>query len=50
MSLKNVGTFAIQSRDCTVLSNDKYIFTLSRSSRGVTDSLDGILRYQLEQL
>ena len=48
MSLKTVGTSAIQSRACAVLANGKYIFALPGSSGGVTDAWDGILKYQLD--
>ena len=48
ISLKTVGTSAIQSRACAVLSNGKYIFALPGSSGGVTDSWDGILKHQLD--
>ena len=48
ISLKTVGTYAIQSRACAVLSNGKYIFALPGSSGGVTDAWDGILKYQLD--
>ena len=48
ISLKSVGTSAIQSRACAVLANGKYIFALPGSSGGVTDAWDGILKYQLD--
>jgi molybdenum cofactor biosynthesis protein B len=48
LSLKTVGTSAIQSRACAVLANGKYIFVLPGSSGGVTDAWDGILKYQLD--
>ena len=48
ISLKTVGTSAIQSRACAVLSNGKYVFALPGSSGGVTDAWDGILKYQLD--
>ena len=48
ISLKTVGTSAIQSRACAVLSNGKYIFSLPGSSGGVTDAWDGILKHQLD--
>ena len=48
ISLKTVGTSAIQSRACAVLANGKYIFALPGSSGGVTDAWDGILRDQLD--
>tara|TARA_Y100000996_G_scaffold412915_1_gene400042 strand:+ start:761 stop:1261 length:501 start_codon:yes stop_codon:yes gene_type:complete len=48
ISLKSVGTSAIQSRACAVLSNGKYVFALPGSSGGVTDAWDGILKYQLD--
>ena len=48
MSLKTVGTSAIQSRACAVLANGKYVFALPGSSGGVTDAWDGILKYQLD--
>ena len=48
ISLKTVGTSAIQSRATAVLSNGKYIFALPGSSGGVTDAWDGILKHQLD--
>jgi molybdenum cofactor biosynthesis protein B len=48
ISLKSVGTSAIQSRACAVLSNGKYIFSLPGSSGGVTDAWEGILKHQLD--
>lgn len=48
ISLKTVGTSAIQSRACAVLANGKYIFALPGSSGGVSDAWDGILKYQLD--
>ncbi len=48
LSLKTVGTSAIQSRACAVLSNGKYIFALPGSSGGVTDAWEGILKQQLD--
>ena len=48
ISLKTVGTSAIQSRACAVLSNGKYVFALPGSSGGVTDAWDGILKNQLD--
>jgi len=48
ISLKSVGTSAIQSRACAVLSNGKYIFALPGSSGGVTDAWEEILKYQLD--
>ena len=48
ISLKTVGTSAIQSRACSVLANGKYVFALPGSSGGVTDAWDGILKYQLD--
>ena len=48
LSLKTVGTSAIQSRACAVLSNGKYIFALPGSSGGVTDAWEGILKNQLD--
>ena len=48
LSLKTVGTSAIQSRACAVLSNGKYVFALPGSSGGVTDAWDGILKHQLD--
>ena len=48
ISIKSVGTSAIQSRACAVLSNGKYIFALPGSSGGVTDAWDEILKYQLD--
>ena len=48
ISIKTVGTSAIQSRACAVLSNGKYIFALPGSSGGVTDAWDEILVHQLD--
>ena len=48
LSLKTVGTSAMQSRACAVLSNGKYIFALPGSSGGVIDAWDGILKFQLD--
>ena len=48
ISIKSVGTSAIQTRACAVLSNGKYIFSLPGSSGGVTDAWDEILKYQLD--
>ena len=48
ISLKTVGTSAIQSRACAVLANGKYIFALPGSSGGVIDAWDGILKHQLD--
>ena len=48
LSLKTVGTSAIQSRACAVLANGKYLFALPGSSGGVTDAWDGILKHQLD--
>ena len=48
ISIKTVGTSAIQSRACAILSNGKYIFALPGSSGGVTDAWDGILKHQLD--
>ena len=48
ISLKSVGTSAIQSRACAVLANGKYVFALPGSSGGVTDAWEGILKYQLD--
>ena len=48
ISIKTVGTSAIQSRACAVLSNGKYIFALPGSSGGVTDAWDEILKHQLD--
>ena len=48
ISLKTVGTSAIQSRACAVLSNGKYVFALPGSAGGVKDAWDGILKYQLD--
>ena len=47
LSYKTIGTSAMQSRACAVLSNGKYIFALPGSSGGVTDAWDNILKYQL---
>ena len=48
LSYKTIGTSAMQSRACAVLSNGKYIFALPGSSGGVTDAWDRILKYQLD--
>ena len=48
LSYKTVGTSAMQSRACAILSNGKYIFALPGSSGAVTDAWDGILKYQLD--
>ena len=48
ISLKTVGTSAIQSRACAVLANGKYIFALPGSSGGVSDAWNGILKHQLD--
>ena len=48
LSLKSVGTSAIQYRACAVLANGKYVFALPGSSGGVTDAWDGILKFQLD--
>ena len=48
ISLKTVGTSAIQSRACAVLSNGKYVFALPGSSGGVKDAWDEILKHQLD--
>ena len=48
ISLKSVGTSAIQSRACAVLANGKYVFALPGSSGGVTDAWEGILKHQLD--
>ena len=48
LSLKTVGTSAIQSRACAVLSNGKYVFALPGSSGGVTDAWERILKHQLD--
>ena len=48
LSYKTIGTSAMQSRACAVLSNGKYIFALPGSSGGVTDAWNGILKYQLD--
>ena len=48
ISLKTVGTSAIQSRATAVLSNGKYVFALPGSSGGVTDAWEGILKHQLD--
>ena len=48
ISLKTVGTSAIQSRACAVLAKGKYVFALPGSSGGVTDAWDGILKNQLD--
>ena len=48
LSLKSIGTSAIQSRASAVLANGKYIFALPGSSGGVTDAWEGILKKQLD--
>jgi molybdenum cofactor biosynthesis protein B len=48
ISIKSVGTSAIQSRACAVLANGKYVFALPGSSGGVTDAWEGILKHQLD--
>ena len=48
VSIKSVGTSAIQSRACAVLAKGKYIFALPGSSGGVTDAWEEILKYQLD--
>ncbi len=48
ISLKTVGTSAIQSRACAVLVKGKYVFALPGSSGGVTDAWEGILKHQLD--
>ena len=48
ISLKTVGTSAIQSRACAVLANGKYVFALPGSSGGVTDAWEEILKHQLD--
>ena len=48
ISLKTVGTSAIQSRACAVLAKGKYVFALPGSSGGVTDAWNGILKHQLD--
>jgi len=48
ISLKTVGTSAIQSRACAVLANGKYVFALPGSSGGVNDAWEGILKHQLD--
>ena len=48
ISIKTVGTSAIQSRACAVLAKGKYIFALPGSSGGVTDAWDEILKHQLD--
>ena len=48
LSLKTVGTSAIQSRACAVLAKGKYVFALPGSSGGVTDAWEGILKHQLD--
>ena len=48
LSLKTVGTSAIQSRACAVLADGKYVFALPGSSGGVTDAWEGILKHQLD--
>ena len=47
ISLSTVGTSSIQSRECSVLANGKYVFALPGSSGGVTDAWDKILVHQL---
>ena len=48
ISLKSVGTSAIQSRACAVLAKGTYVFSLPGSSGGVTDAWEGILKHQLD--
>ena len=48
LSLKSVGTSAIQSRACAVLAKGTYVFALPGSSGGVTDAWEGILKHQLD--
>ena len=48
ISFTKIGTSAIQSRACAVLSNGKYVFALPGSSGGVTDAWEGILKHQLD--
>ena len=48
ISIKTIGTSAIQSRACAVLAKGKYIFALPGSSGGVTDAWDKILVHQLD--
>ena len=48
LSLKSVGTSAIQSRACAVLAKGTYVFSLPGSSGGVTDAWEGILKHQLD--
>ena len=48
ISLKSVGTSAIQSRACAVLAKGTYVFALPGSSGGVTDAWEGILKHQLD--
>jgi len=48
-SIETVGTSAIQSRACAVLSNGKYIFALPGSSGGVSDAWDKVLIHQLDK-
>ena len=48
LSYKTIGTSAMQSRACAVLTNGKYIFALPGSSGGVTDAWDKILKFQLD--
>ena len=48
LSLKTIGTSAIQSRASAVLANGKYVFALPGSSGGVTDAWEGILKHQLD--
>ena len=48
ISLKTVGTSAIQSRASAVLANGKYVFALPGSSGGVTDAWEEILKHQLD--
>ena len=48
ISLKTIGTSAIQSRACAVLAKGKYVFVLPGSSGGVTDAWDKILKFQLD--
>ena len=48
ISLKTVGTSAIQSRACAVLAKGKYIFVLPGSSGGAVDAGDSISKHQLD--
>ena len=48
ISLKTVGTSAIQSRASAVLANGIYVFAQPGSSGGVTDAWEEILKHHLD--